>query len=80
MVRRMRDSGDDRLSDRLRGWPREAHLGDMFSGAGSFYKIMNAATAALRKIFPREMQDFEAGQQDLFTFFALCTMHCCSKL
>ena len=45
------------LADRLRGWPRTLRLGDLFSGAGTFYKVSNAIMAALNKRFPDELED-----------------------
>ena len=51
---------DGDLGERLRAWPRAVHLGDLFSGAGTFHKVSNAIFRSLLKKFPLDMKDVKA--------------------
>ena len=49
------------LSDRVKSWPRTLHVADMFTGVGTFKKVMDAAFDALNKTFGDELQDVKEG-------------------
>ena len=49
------------VAERLRSWPRQLHVADMFSGAGTFHKVMEAIVHALKKNYAASMTGVEAG-------------------
>ena len=51
---------DPNLGERLRAWPRTINLGDLFSGAGTFQKVCDAAFGALQKKFPLDLAELKA--------------------
>ena len=60
------------LGDRIRTWPSDIHLGDMFSGAGTFFKVSHAAFNALTGKFPKEMSSVKVlGVKDLYFVFCI---------
>lgn len=61
MVSRIADGPQaSSIAERLRSWPRTIHVADMFSGAGTFHKVMEAILRALKMKFASSMKDVEA--------------------
>lgn len=48
------------IKDKLRALPRHFHVGDMFTGVGTWDKVVHHLVEALQKEFPAEMTDLEA--------------------
>ena len=42
------------ITARLRSWPSELCVGDLFTGAGTFVKVIDAIIHGLRDKFPRD--------------------------
>ena len=49
------------LPARLKSWPRKLHVADMFTGVGTFKKVMDAAFDALKNKFGDSLRDVEEG-------------------
>ena len=53
------------VEGKVKSLPRCLKVGDFFSGAGTFYKIMEAISGAFKARFPNATEDLEA-QNELF--------------
>ena len=70
--------GEKSLADRLRCLPKILRVADMFSGAGTFDKVVDTVCRVLKNRFPNEMAETEEHWIGLgfgyVFFFALCQL------
>ena len=62
MIQKIIRSGIYDLETKMRSMPRLLELGDFFTGAGSFLKVVEAAFDAIKTTLPLDVvEDLEAG-------------------
>ena len=69
MLKKLDASGLVDVKSKLRALPRSLTHGDFFSGAGTFFKVIDATMYDFRKIWPKEYRGLEANVMGSCSFF-----------